>query len=133
MFLSVCVGGQSRPDEAKDALTPTEISASRNQFDGQVLLIRGYLSIRPDEICLIDPVYAESDEVPKGAHFSVLGLELLRPNFEFFNGKEILITARFKSQLASENQWLLKGCGRSGILIESPQTPTVTEKGARGN
>lgn len=107
------------------SLVPSEIFANRDVHEDQLVLVRGYLSIEPDSICLIDPDHSSDTEPPRNSLFSVLGLELLQPNFEKFQGKVIVFRARFKSRVAKDNQFLLNGCGRPGVQIESDQTPIV--------
>lgn len=93
--------------------------------------VLGYLSIEPDSICLIDPDRASDETPPDSSLFSVLGLERLRPSFEKLAGKVIVVNGRFRSNVAPESAFLLNGCGKPGIEIESDQTPVVLRQSRR--
>lgn len=108
------------------SMMPSEIVANRESLEGKIVVVRGYLSVEPDSVCLIDPDYANDTDPPPSSLFSVIGLEFLRPNFEFYKGKVIVFSARFRSRLARENQFLLNGCGYPGVEIETSQRPLVS-------
>lgn len=120
-----CVSTPTNSGSVEGALSPSEILADRENYEGQVVLVRGFLSIEPDSICLIDPEHSGDADPPMDSLFSVLDLDRLKPSFDRFNGKVIVFRARFKSKIAREDQFLLHGCGRSGVQIESGQVPVV--------
>jgi hypothetical protein len=125
-LLTACV---SHPQKAAQlsgaALTPSQIVMGGEQCEGKDIVVRGYLSIQPDSICLIDPERALDEEPPREAMLSVMGLDHLQPGFQTFNRPVVEFNARFELNVVAGDQFLLNGCGRRGVEIESDQHPPV--------
>lgn len=127
--LTLLAAGAASPHKAAQvsgaALTPSQLVMGGDQYEGKKILVRGYLSIEPDSICLIGPERALDEEPPREAMLSVKGLERLQPGFQTFDRQVVEFRARFKLNVVADNQFLLNGCGRRGVEIESDQHPRV--------
>lgn len=125
-LLAACAASPHRAAQASGAaLKPSQLVMGREQYEGKEILVRGYLSIEPDSICLIDPERALDEEPPREVMLSVMGLERLQPGYQRFDRQVVEFRARFKSNVIADNQFLLNGCGRRGVVIESDQRPSV--------
>jgi len=122
------------PSMYDDAKTPLELNNNRALYEGKKVLVRGYLYVDAEAICLVEPEFSLSESPPRDAEFSVLGLALLTLNTKQLAGKEIVFVATYKSNLTPEPGFLLKGCGKSGVVIEEAQTPHLLQnrRGASG-
>lgn len=114
-----CVGAMpSSSSKTVSPMTPSELAANPEAFDGKHVEVRGYVVVGPESRNIFDSKEASADR-----NGVCLGLAGSNAMFSQFHRRYERLSGTFRKKICGPNDVCLYWCGESGIELDPGSTP----------
>jgi len=126
MFASCTSAGGSLPDQDPAALTPSQLNASPQRYDGRVIKVRGFLLDETEDFAIWDQQSDIADKNVGLSHcISVLYPAEMKTAVHRLNRRFVEVSGTFDKDVVRDGIIRLGLCNRSAIRLLPPEYPVA--------